>query len=159
AQAINGALGNVGATVLVTAPIEIRTASTPADQTQAAGLKALVDEMNAGSIEALFILGGNPAYTAPADLKFADALGRVAPKVHLGSHMDETAVLCDWRVNEAHFLETWGDGKAYDGTVSICQPLIAPLFNGRSAIELLSAFLSEQAETNPREIVKFHWRR
>jgi MoCo/4Fe-4S cofactor protein with predicted Tat translocation signal len=159
AHAINGALGNVGETVLVTAPIEIRSANTPADQTQAAAFKALVNEMNAGSVEALFILGGNPAYTAPADLKFADALGRVGLKVHLGSHLDETGVLCDWQVNEAHFLETWGDGKAYDGTVSICQPLIAPLFNGRSAIELLSAFLSEQAETSPREIVKFHWRR
>src|SRR5262249_50561454 len=106
-----------------------------------------------------FILGVNPVYSAPADVNFVDALARVGLKVHLGSHLDETGVLCDWHVNEAHYLETWGDGKAYDGTVSISQPLIKPLFNGRSAIELLSSRLPEQAETPPREIVKFHWRR
>ncbi|HEX3151871.1 MAG TPA: TAT-variant-translocated molybdopterin oxidoreductase [Gemmataceae bacterium] len=153
AHAINGALGNVGATVLVTAPIEVRPSSPAAD------LKTLVAEMNAGSVGALFILGGNPIYTAPTDLKFADALGRVGIKVHLGSHQDETAVVCDWHVNEAHFLETWNDGRAYDGTVSICQPLIAPLFGGRSGIELLSALLSETAELAPREIVKNYWRK
>ena len=159
AHAINGALGNIGTTVLVTAPVEIRTATTPPEQTQAAGFRALVEEMNAGSVSALFILGGNPVYTAPADLKFGDALRRVELKVHLGTHLDETGVECEWHVNEAHFLETWGDGRAYDGTVTICQPLIAPLFNGKTAIELLSALLAETAETHPREIVKAHWRK
>ena len=144
AHAINGALGNVGATVLVTAPVEVRPTN------QSAELKTLVTEMNAGSVGVLFILGGNPVYTAPADLKFADAMARVGLKVHLGTHHDETGVLSDRHVNEAHFLETWGDGRAYDGTVSICQPLIAPLFNGRSAIELLASMLSETAEVAPR---------
>ena len=62
-------------------------------------------------------------------------------------------------INQAHFLETWGDGRAYDGTVTICQPLIAPLFNGRTAIEVLSILLGENAEITPREIVKAYWRK
>jgi MoCo/4Fe-4S cofactor protein with predicted Tat translocation signal len=153
ALAINGALKNIGTTVLVTAPVEFRPVN------QAAELKALVEEMRAGTVGMLFILSCNPVYSAAVDLKFEEALKNVGVKIHLGTHHDETGVLCDWHINQAHFLETWGDGKAYDGTVSISQPLIAPLFNGRSALELLSALLSEQAETTPREIVKAYWRK
>jgi molybdopterin-containing oxidoreductase family iron-sulfur binding subunit len=153
AHAINGALGAVGSTVLVTAPIEFR----PTNQTTE--FKALVEEMRGGTVGVLFILGVNPVYSASPDLKFTEALANVGTKVHLGSHLDETGVLCDWHINEAHYLETWGDGRAYDGTVNICQPLIAPLFGGRSPLELLSSFLSEQAATTPRQIVMGNWQR
>ena len=90
--------------------------------------------MNAGKVDLLVILGGNPAYDAPADLDFANVLkSNKAPlRVHLGLYQDETAELCQWHVNQAHELEAWGDARAYDGTVSIIQPLIAPLYNGKS---------------------------
>ena len=86
------------------------------------------------------MLGGNPAYDAPADLKFAELLrsAKVPLKIHLGSHQDETAGLCQWHVPEAHALESWGDVRGFDGTATIQQPLIAPLYGGKSAIELLS---------------------
>ncbi len=77
----------------------------------------------------------------------------------MGSHVDETAVHCDWHINEAHYLETWGDGRAYDGTACIFQPLIAPLYDGKAAIQVLSALLPETAELHPREIVKSYWRK
>ena len=86
--------------------------------------------MNAGSVDVLVIVGGNPVYTAPADLAFADALGKVPLRVHLSPHHDETSALCHWHIPEAHFLEAWSDARAYDGTVSIVQPLIAPLYGG-----------------------------
>ena len=84
-------------------------------------------------VEMLVILGGNPVYTAPADLKFADHLAKVPLRIHLGLYQDETAALCDWHIPEAHYLESWSDARAYDGTASVIQPLIAPLFGGRSA--------------------------
>src|SRR5262245_6317483 len=152
-HAINGALGNIGTTVINTEPAEIRATN------QSAEFKELVAEMNAGSVGALLCVGVNPVFTSPADVDFTSALRRVGLKVHIGLYEDETAIACDWHINEAHYLETWGDGRAYDGTVSISHPLIAPLYGGRSAIEVLSYFLSEQADLNPREIVKGHWRR
>ena len=84
----------------------------------------------------LVILGGNPVFTAPADLGFADALAKVTTRVHLGLYHDETAEHCHWHVPEAHFLESWGDVRAFDGTVSLIQPLIAPIYDGRTALEL-----------------------
>src|SRR5262245_58404653 len=128
AHAINGALGNIGKTVINTEPVEVRAAN------QLEEFKELVKEMNAGSVGALFILGVNPIFTSPADIDFRSALGRVGLKVHLGHYVDETAIECTWHFNEAHFLETWGDGRAYDGTACVFQPLISPLYNGRSAI-------------------------
>jgi len=152
-HAINGALGNVGTTVINTEPVEVKATN------QLEEFKELIKEMNAGSVGALFIVGVNPVFTSTADVDFASALRRVALKVHIGQYEDETAVACDWHINEAHYLETWGDGRAYDGTASISQPLIAPLYGGRSAIEVFSYFLSEQADLSPREIVKGHWQR
>ncbi|MBL8204806.1 MAG: TAT-variant-translocated molybdopterin oxidoreductase [Blastocatellia bacterium] len=121
-----------------------------------ASLKALVDDANAGKVNTLIVLGGNPVYNAPADLKFREALSKVQSKIHLGLYQDESAVECNWHVNEAHYLECWGDGRAYDGTASIQQPLIAPLHNGKSAIELL-AVLSGYAQTSGYDIVKTLW--
>jgi MoCo/4Fe-4S cofactor protein with predicted Tat translocation signal len=150
ARAINDALGNSGTTVIYTAPLT----ESPADG--AASLKTLIDDMNAGKVEALFILGGNPVFTAPVDLKFAEALNKVGTRIHLGLYVDETAEQCHWHIPEAHYLESWGDVRAFDGTVSVIQPLIAPLYDGRSALEILSA-LNGQPGQAPMDLVKTYW--
>jgi len=150
ARAMNEALGNVGATVTYTAPVT----ATPADG--AASLATLVGEMNAGKVDVLVILGGNPVFTAPADIDFTGALAKVSTRIHLGLYFDETAELCDWHVPEAHFLESWGDLRSFDGTVTIQQPLIAPLYDGRQAIELLST-LNGAPGRSPAELVKEFW--
>ena len=119
AHAINQALGNVGKTVFYTEPVD----ANPVNRGES--LHALVEDMRAGKVDLLLILGGNPAYDAPAELEFASALksNAVNLKVFLGSHRNETAELCQWHVPEAHYLESWSDARAYDGTVSIVQPL------------------------------------
>jgi MoCo/4Fe-4S cofactor protein with predicted Tat translocation signal len=152
AHALNDALGNVGRTVKYIAPVE----ANPRDQI--ADLKSLVGDMSAGRVEMLVILGGNPVYDAPADLEFAAQLQHVPQRVHLGLYQDETAAQCDWHLPQAHFLEAWGDARAFDGTASIQQPLIAPLYNGLSEIEILSA-LFEPAGSPGYEVVRGHWRR
>ena len=88
--------------------------------------------MNAGNVSLLVILSANPVYSAPVDLKFADAMEKVALRVHLGLYEDETAALCHWHIPETHYLESWSDVRADDGTVTIIQPLIAPLYGGKS---------------------------
>jgi molybdopterin-containing oxidoreductase family iron-sulfur binding subunit len=154
AQEINQALGNVGKTVFYTDPVD----ANPVNQTDS--IKDLVADMRAGKVDMLFIMGGNPAYDAPADLGFADALKNtsIPMRVHLGLYQDETAEFCHWHVNEAHYLESWGDARAYDGTVSIVQPLIAPLYGGKSVYEL-TALLAGQAEATGHEIVQGYWRK
>ena len=154
AHAINQILGNVGKTVFYTDPVD----ANPVDQTES--IKDLVADMRAGKVDMLFIMGGNPAYDAPADLGFADALKNtsIPLRVHLGLYQDETAELCQWHVNEAHYLESWGDARAYDGTVSIVQPLIAPLYGGKSAYEL-TALLAGQAEATSHEVVQGYWKK
>src|SRR4029078_1094613 len=91
--------------------------------------------MAAGKVDLLVILGGNPVYTAPVDVPFADALNKVQLRVHLSQHDDETSERCHWQIPEAHFLEAWSDARGHDGTVSIVQPLIAALYGGQSADE------------------------
>ncbi len=154
AHAINQSLGNVGKTVIYTDPVDVN----PVNQTES--LKDLVADMHAGKVEALFILGGNPVYDAPADLGFADTLknSNTQFRVHVGLYDDETAELCQWHVNEAHYLEAWGDARAYDGTVSIVQPLIAPLYDGKSAHEVL-ALVTGQPEVTGHEIVQGYWKK
>ncbi len=95
--------------------------------------------MRAGKVDVLFILGGNPVYTAPADLDFASAMDRVKLRIHHGLYADETAERCHWHVPAAHELEAWSDARAHDGTVTVLQPLIAPLYGGKSAHELVAA--------------------
>ncbi|HXH24776.1 MAG TPA: TAT-variant-translocated molybdopterin oxidoreductase, partial [Vicinamibacterales bacterium] len=150
AHAMNEALGNVGSTVTYTQPAEIR----PTNQIEE--LRQLVGEMNAGTVSFLLILGGNPVYTAPADLRFADALQKVGLRVHLSLHHDETSALCQWHIPETHFLEAWSDVRGHDGTVTIIQPLIAPLYNGRSAHEVMSAF-TEAGVRSGYDIVRGFW--
>ena len=154
AHAINAKLGNVGKTVFYTDPVN----ANPVNQNDS--LKELVADMRGGKVDLLVILEGNPVYDAPADLNFADVLknSNVPLRVHLGLYQDETAELCHWHVNQAHYLEAWGDSRAYDGTVSLVQPLIAPLYAGKSAHELVAA-LSGQGDTSGHDIVQAYWKK
>ena len=143
-----------GQAVLYTDPVD----ANPINQTQS--LKDLVADMRVGKVDILIIMGGNPAYDAPADFGFADALKNtnIPLRVHLGLHQNETAELCQWHVNEAHYLEAWGDARAYDGTVSIVQPLIAPLYDGKSAYELV-AMLAGHSDASGHDIVQSYWKK
>jgi MoCo/4Fe-4S cofactor protein with predicted Tat translocation signal len=149
---LNQTLGNVGKTVHYTEPAEAQ----PMQQLQS--LRQLVEEMKAGEVESLFILGGNPAYTAPADLEFVQALQKVNRSIHLGLYLDETAALCTWHIPQAHYLEAWGDSRAFDGTVSLMQPLIAPLYGGKTACEVLGAMVQQQPVRSDYELVRDFWR-
>jgi MoCo/4Fe-4S cofactor protein with predicted Tat translocation signal len=151
AHAINQALGNVGNTVVYTDPVE------PAPADQLSSLRELVGEMNAGAVDVLLILGGNPVFNAPADFDFGGALAKVKSRVHLSLHSDETSSLCDWHVPEAHYLEAWSDARAFDGTATIIQPLIAPLYEGKSVHEVLSVFQGGGGRAG-YDIVRAYWR-
>jgi len=150
-HAVNQALGNAGRTVIHTDPVEARP------ENQLASLSALVSDMNAGKVDLLLMVGGNPVYDAPADQDFTKAMNNVPLRVHLGLYDDETASQSHWHIPQAHPLETWSDARAFDGTVTIMQPLIAPLFNGVSPHELLSVFLGETGVSS-HDIVKNFWR-
>ena len=113
--------------------------------------------MRAGKVELLVIVGANPVYAAPADLDFAAALDKVPLRIHHGLYLDETAERCQWHLPASHPLESWGDLRAVDGTVSIVQPLIAPLYNTISDTELLAGFTGEGSEQKAYEIVKGYW--
>jgi molybdopterin-containing oxidoreductase family iron-sulfur binding subunit len=154
AHDINSRCGNVGKTVFYTDPVDANPVH------QAESIKDLVADMNGGKVDLLVILGGNPAYDAPADLNFADALknGKIPLRVHHGLYQNETAELCQWHVNQAHELEAWGDARAYDGTISIIQPLIAPLYNGKSALEFV-ALLAGQAEATGYDLTRAYWQK
>jgi molybdopterin-containing oxidoreductase family iron-sulfur binding subunit len=152
AHAINQALGNAGKTVYYTDPLE----ANPVNEMQS--LRELVADMAAGHVDVLLILGGNPVYDAPVDLEFARCLLKVKLRIHLGLYDDETAELCHWHVAATHFLESWGDARAYDGTISLMQPLIAPLYDGKSAHEVLSA-LAGKPNVALHDIVKGFWKR
>jgi len=151
AHAVNERLGNTGRTVVYTEPVE----ASPVDQVQS--LKDLVASMNAGRVDVLLIVSGNPVYTAPVDLGFADAMNHVPLRVQLSLYDDETSALCQWHVPEAHFLEGWSDARAYDGTASIVQPLIAPLYGGKTAHEFLAA-MSDRPERSGYDFVRDFWR-
>jgi|KBSMisStandDraft_5_1062788.scaffolds.fasta_scaffold00150_38 molybdopterin-containing oxidoreductase family iron-sulfur binding subunit len=153
AHALNQQLGNVGKTVFYTDPVLATTES------QIDSIRDLVADMRGGKVDLLVILGGNPAFDAPADLAFADALenSKIPVRVHLGLRNNETAELCHWHISEAHYLEQWGDTRAYDGTISIVQPLIAPLYTSHSASELVS-LVNGQADTPGFELVQNYWK-
>jgi molybdopterin-containing oxidoreductase family iron-sulfur binding subunit len=149
-HAINAKLGNLGKTVLLTAP------ETTKSRHGLAAMAELAEEMDQGKVETLLIVDANPVYATPADLDFVNRLKKVPLRIHLGHYNDETAEYCDWHIPQAHFLESWGDGRSEDGTVSIVQPLIAPLFNGTSPYELLAIML-EDAPRNGHAIVRDYW--
>jgi molybdopterin-containing oxidoreductase family iron-sulfur binding subunit len=152
AHVLNHRLGNVGKTVHHTAPLATR----PVDHAES--LRELAEDMEKGAVEVLVVLGGNPVFTAPADLEFRQRLQNVPLRFHLSLYQDETSRQCQWHLPEAHYLESWGDTRTYDGTASIVQPLIEPLYQGRSASEML-VMLNEQPQAPGREIVRGYWRK
>ncbi|HET7748751.1 MAG TPA: TAT-variant-translocated molybdopterin oxidoreductase [Terriglobales bacterium] len=153
AHAMNAALGNVGRTVFYTDPV----AANWVDENQS--VSELVDDMKAGKVQLLVILGGNPVYDTPAELGFGLIMKEKVPlRIHHGLYQDETAQFCQWHINAAHYLEAWGDTRAYDGTTSIIQPLIAPLYNGKTDTELMAIFTG-QGETKAYDIVRAYWQR
>jgi Fe-S-cluster-containing dehydrogenase component/anaerobic selenocysteine-containing dehydrogenase len=137
-HALNTALENVGRTASYAPVADI---TEPPDL--AADLGELAADIDQGKVDVLLVLGGNPAYDAPGDVKLAQKLDKVPTSIHLSSHFDETSEHCTWHLPMAHELEAWGDGRAFDGTWSIQQPLIAPLHDGRSAIEILARLAGE----------------
>jgi molybdopterin-containing oxidoreductase family iron-sulfur binding subunit len=135
AIAVNAGMGAVGKTVEYTETV----AAIPSEQT--ADLKALVAAMNAGKVQWLVMLGTNPLYNAPVDLDFESAFNKVPYTVHLGSHLDETGFYSTWHLPKTHYLESWTDTRASDGTISIVQPMIDPLYGGKSAHDVFQALL------------------
>ncbi|RJP21899.1 MAG: 4Fe-4S dicluster domain-containing protein [Candidatus Omnitrophota bacterium] len=138
---LNLILGNVGKTVFYTNNI---VAERP---THSAAIWSLASEMEAGKVNTLLILGGNPVYDAPADLEFEKHLKNVSVSIHLSVFDNETSRACMWHVPRSHFLESWGDARAYDGAICTIQPLIEPLYDGKSALELLSVIIDDAPKT------------
>jgi MoCo/4Fe-4S cofactor protein with predicted Tat translocation signal len=151
AHLMNASLGAVGQTVEYTAPVEVK----PMNQLQA--LRELAQEMDKGKVEVLIILSANPVYTAPADLKFAERMAKVPMRVHLGLHDDETAELSHWHIPEAHYLEDFSDVRAYDGTITIIQPLIAPLYDGCKTSHQVIAALGGKSTVDTHAVVRGFW--
>jgi molybdopterin-containing oxidoreductase family iron-sulfur binding subunit len=136
---LNRLLKNTGQTVWYTEE------SDPDRPPHAEAIRALADEMHAGVVETLVVLGGNPVYDAPANAAFPKALAQVPTRIYLGLYHNETARACTWRLPQAHFLEAWGDARSWDGTYSVVQPLIDPLYGGRSAIEVVAMLLGQES--------------
>ncbi len=149
AALINQALGNTGETVLYTAPIV-----TAADSV--AAVKQLTSDLNSGQVKTLVVLGGNPVYTLPADLNFAQAIKKAASTIVLTAEENETWAAAQWQLPEAHVFESWGDARALDGTVSIQQPMVAPLYYGKPALEV-AAMVAGLENTKAHDIVKSYW--
>ena len=151
AHAMNNALGNVGKTVFYTDSLEVN----PVDQRQS--LQDLVNDIDAGRVDVLVIVGGNPVHNTPPDLKLDfTRLQKAKLRVHLSEYKDETTELCHWHVPAAHYLESWGDARSYDGTITIIQPLIEPLYEGKTPYELLAVF-TDQYDRRPYDVVRAFW--
>jgi MoCo/4Fe-4S cofactor protein with predicted Tat translocation signal len=150
AFAINQALGNVGKTVVYTETVN------PMPSIQGEEIVSLVNDMKAGKVDWLVILNANPVYSAPVDLHFDQAMNSVKHTAHLGSHFNETAVVAEWHINGTHFLENWSDTRAYDGTVTVIQPMIDPLYGGKSAHDVVQSMLNDP-DTSPYDAVRKTW--
>src|SRR5262249_36015741 len=137
---------------------------------QVESLKTLVADLQAGTVDVLLMLGGNPVYTAPVDFNFEAVLKNYVnaktpdgskflhTAIHLSSHYDETSFCCHWHLPESHFLEAWGDLRSFDGTTAIQQPLIAPLYGSRSAIEVLAGLMLMK-QANGYDVVRDYWQK
>jgi molybdopterin-containing oxidoreductase family iron-sulfur binding subunit len=142
AYAINAYLGNLGSTVDFVA----------IEPSEATGIKGLATAIKAGSVDSLVILGGNPAYNAPADLGWPELQKSVKQVVRLGYYLDETAALAETTLASAHYLESWGDARTVDGTIVPVQPMIVPLFGGLTEIEVLARILGHTT-VDPHDLV------
>jgi MoCo/4Fe-4S cofactor protein with predicted Tat translocation signal len=156
AHAMNAALGNAGQTVSYIDPVEI----DPLEHTQS--IRELVGDINAGKVETIIIIGGNPVYDAPVDLEFGKALEKLVGDqknmvIQLAIYKNETTDFATWHVPQAHYLESWGDARSFDGAVTLMQPMIAPLYDGRSANEFIAIFTDEPS-TSGYDLVRAYWR-
>ena len=142
AHLLNAQLGAVGSTVVYTETV----AAIPSIQND--DMKALASAMHSGQVKALVILGVNAAYYAPADIRFGEGMAKVPFVAHFGSYFDETAQRAHWHANAAHYLESWSDVRASDGTISIVQPMIDPLYGGKTAHDILQAVLDNPQMTS-----------
>jgi molybdopterin-containing oxidoreductase family iron-sulfur binding subunit len=145
---INMALGNNGVTI---SPVPLL--ALPANRI---AFRELVDQMRHGVVELLIILGGNPHYDAPVDLDFPAAFEKVKLRLHHSVYFNETSRHSHWHVPALHFLESWSDTRGFDGSVSIVQPLIEPMYSGASAHEILEALIGQSPRTS-YEIVRSRW--
>ncbi len=152
ALAMNSVLGNVGKTVFVSSEPAV-----PLPSDQIADMKSLVADLNAGKVDWLVVLNANPIYTSPADLGFPAALNKASIVAHLGSRLDETGQISHWHIPSAHYLESWSDARSYDGTVSVVQPMIDPLYGGKTAHDVLQALLDDPA-VSAYEAVRTTWK-
>lgn len=150
AHVMNHFLENAGKTMTFTQSAE----ANPIVQAQS--LIQLVEALKQGSVDLLIILSGNPVFNAPAELQFGENLAGAKLRVHLASYADETSALCQWHIPQNHFLETWSDARAFDGTISIIQPLILPLYDGKSAHEVLDAMILPPGRSD-YDIVRGFW--
>jgi MoCo/4Fe-4S cofactor protein with predicted Tat translocation signal len=159
ALAINIALGNAKCAFLPTEKPNsfIWAPREPLYKDEYSDLKSLVADLNAGKVDWLVILNANPIYNAPSDLNFAAAFEKAKLTAHLGSHVDETGQNAQWHIPAAHFLESWSDARAYDGTVSIVQPMIDPLYGGKTVHHIFQALLDEPG-LSPYEAVRATWK-
>jgi molybdopterin-containing oxidoreductase family iron-sulfur binding subunit len=151
-QKINFALGNVGKTVTHRQPAQ----ADPANHVES--MQSLAEDIDTGRVDLLIMLGGNPAFDAPADFDFRELLGKVPNSAHLSGHLNETSRLCQWHIPQIHFLEGWSDCRSFDGTVTIMQPLIDPLFKGFSEHQILAALTGLQPMQSDYHIVREFWR-
>ncbi len=151
AHAMNAALAAAGKTVNYTEPVDPFAASAKVEQ-----LRQLTAEMRSGKVDMLLVLNTNPLYDAPPELGFLDALNNVKLRIHLGLYQDETAKYCHWHLSGTHYLEQWGDTRCFDGTASLIQPLIAPLYGGHSESELIE-FITNEGEASSYELTQRYW--
>jgi len=119
--------------------------------------KALCEKMRKGLVDNLIILGGNPVYDAPADYNFEECLSNVKSSVHLSDFYDETSKHCQWNIAQAHFFESWGDAMTYDGYASVIQPQIRPLFDSRSALQVLTPVIFKE-DRSSYDTIKKVWK-
>ena len=150
ALAINDAVGAIGKTVRLIEPVELE----PTNNVQS--IADLTRDMQTGKVDTLLMIGTNPVYTAPADLGFAEALARVPLSIDLAPYADETAITSRWHIPARHEYENWSDARAFDGTVTIMQPQVRPLYGGHSALELLGVLLGE-TDPNDYTFVRDRW--
>jgi len=147
--AVNEALGNLGTTVgLADTPDTLRSSTDDFEE--------LVGGMKGGRVEYLFVIGGNPSYDAPVDFDFHAAMKKVPHTIRVGLHPDETGRNVEWNINRAHFLESWGDARAVDGTLSVTQPMIEPLYGGKSDVEM-AALLATGRDLRGYDVVRETW--
>ena len=147
---MNHVLGNVEKTIVYS------SASEAAPVNQLESLRQLVGEMTSGSVDVLVMIGGNPVFDAPVDLAFSSGLQKLKMCIRLGLDENETSRMCHWHIPAAHYLESWGDARAFDGSVSLVQPLVAPLYDGKTPHELIDALL-RQPSRQSYEIVRDYW--